>query len=248
MTFPSLYSYLSYTIFIAVVLFSACQSDPKTVSTSPKEVPNMTAGEKLYAHYYVRYLADEKKMKAEASFFIRAGKQKRNPKTFNEVSLGGKGMHLDNTSKASPYYKLEQNESPTNKGKFQFISKQGTKEEDLISIPTLESISFGKQLSRSKNGLLSWKGEPLGDKESLVLLFTNEQERTTSTVINGPSEKSELSIPLEKLQKIGLGGNRVYIVRKSRAIENKRGSDGMPREVRVLTEFYSETMELEVVE
>ncbi len=238
----------SYAIFLVAFLFYSCQSEPKSVTTRTEEVPNMKAGEKLFANYYIRYLADEKIMKSEASFFTGVERQKRNAETFSTISLGGTTMRLDKTSKANPYYKLEQNGVQGNKVKFQFITTQGAKEEDLISTPMLESISFGKQLSQSKNGLLSWKGEPLGDKESLVLLFTNKEERTTSTVVNGPSEKSELLIPFKKLEKISLGVNRVYIVRKSRSIEKKQGSDGTPREVRALTEFYSKTVELEVVE
>jgi len=238
----SLYSYL-----FAIILFSACQSEPKAEVAS-SGVPSIADSEKLYVNYYVRYMADEKKLKAEVSFFSGAKKQKRNPKTFSEVSLNRVNMRLDETSKANPYYKIEQNKAASARANFQFITESGIQEKDLVVIPSLASISFGTELSRKKDGLVRWEGEPLGDKESLILLFTNEQERTTSTVINGPSEKSEIVIPSTKLQKIGLGKNRVYIVRKNRIIENKKSLGGLPREIRALTEFYSETIELNIVE
>ncbi|MFK7806223.1 MAG: hypothetical protein AB8F74_00350 [Saprospiraceae bacterium] len=238
---------LSISLLLALsTIFFACKSDPKSSSTPTGETVNIKTIEDIQVQYYARYIADEKELKAEASFFSKSKEDEKMSITFSSVLLNDNPMRLDQSDSKRSYYKLNQKGEAPSRMAFQMISEQGKKEEDVIVIPELKDFSFGKKLSPSKDGFLTWKGNPLGDKESLVFLFTNEKDRTTSTILNGPTVKSELIIPASKIKNLEPGNHRVYIVRKNRFIETKKGRDGTPREIKALTEYYSKTIEVEV--
>jgi hypothetical protein len=236
-------------LFLLPVVFaiSACQPESQT-QASTADSPNMAAPEKIAAHYYVRYIADEASLKAEATFFAEDANQKKSARQFNGVMLDNSEMRLDENKKEKPYYKLDRKNETLGKTTFRYINDKGHKEQDEVVLPLMERFSFSGNLSRSKDNLLSWEGLPLGDRESLVLLFTNEQERTVSTIVNGPTKEPTIIISGDKTAKVNKGKNRLYIVRKNRNLENKTGSDGAPREVRTLMEYYSLTIDVNVVD
>jgi hypothetical protein len=234
-------------LLLVLSTITACQPESQTQQATA-DSPNLAAPEKISAHYYVRYIADEGFLKAEATFFTEDGNQKKKARQFNGVMLDNSEMRLDEHNKEKPYYKLDRKNEKLEKTSFHFINNKGHKEQDDLVLPLLERFTFSGNVSRSKDNLLSWEGLPLNDKESLVLLFTNEQERTVSTIVNGPTKEPNIIISAEKTAKLHKGKNRVYIVRKNRSVENKTGSDGAPREVRALMEYYSLTMDVTVVD
>jgi hypothetical protein len=236
-------------LFLFTFLFTFCACQPESPTQTPvTDSPNMAAPEKISTHYYIRYIADEASLKAEATFFAEDGNQKKKARQFNGVMLGNSEMRLDEFNKEKPYYKLERSNEKLGKTTFRYINDKGHKEQDELILPLLERFTFSGNISRSKDNQLSWEGLPLGDKESLVLLFTNEQDRTVSTIVNGPTSEPSIIIDAEKTAKLHKGKNRVYIVRKNRSLENKTGADGTPREVRALMEYYSLTVDVMVVD
>ena len=235
-----------FSFFISsLILFSSCGTNTenkKEVALSPEVKDN------IYAHYYLRYIADEGELKVEASFLTGNDKKTRKYKQFNSVQYGHTNMYLDPTiSKDRAKYRQEWKDIDLQVMPFSFINDKGHREKDRVEVPIIEGFSFEGILSPGKDAVLTWQeGEPLSEGESFVLLFTDEKNRTISTVVHGPTIEKQIVIPGDKLKKLMPNTKyRFYIVRKGSFEERKTGFDGMLRIVNATTEYYSNMVEVE---
>ena len=155
-------------------------------------------------------------------------------------------MVLNEAKKQKPYYQIIEKRSIPKSVIFRFVNDKGQQEEDHIKIPGIESFSITSPIDRTKDNLLSWKGDPLGNRESIILLFTDGRNRTTSMVLNGPSSSPQLSLPAIKLKGLQSGENSLYLVRKNRAIDNLNVKDPEVRQISTVTEYYTKSIAVEV--
>ena len=198
----------------------------------------------LFEEYYVRFLQAEKELKAHASFFEGDSIQNAKPKIFfGGVAFQGGGMQMRNLPKGVVRYSstLEKADfiSPF---KFRYKNDLGETIIEKIEMQGIDDFFIKGDISQSQGMTLSLNTE-LSDKESLVLLFSDEQNRAASIQIDGPSELLEHVINKEQTQRLQVGKGMLYLVKKQVNYREEKN-----RQISSTIEFYSKTIEIEVKE
>ncbi len=229
--------FLLISLFAGIVFFTSnCASDKAEKIT--------LSSKKIFANYYIRYEEDEESLKAEANFQEGDSLQNRTSKQFTSVLLNNKEMGLNEVNPQKPYYQLNIISPLDKEVRFRFINDSGHREEDVIEFARVKNFSVNAPFKRSEDNQLQWNGSPLAERESLVLLFTNEKNRTTSLILKGPTTSSQIKIPAQKLKGLQAGPNNLYLVRKNRSMGDTKSN----RVITAVTEYYSSTIAVEVME
>ena len=223
--------FLPVYLFVVVLIFGGCNSyEPSNASPF------------LLSEYFVRYLQSQKQIKAHASFFEGDSLATVHPKTFfGGVSFQGSGMvPKDLAGKATRYTLTRKGEY---EGKFQFRYKNDENEDQahVIEMSPIEEFLLQGDISKSNGMTLIVRGGLLEKKESLILLFSDDQNRASTVTVQGPSNSIEHFIPPTNLANLSLGTGKLYLVKKKEEIVEK----GRQRTISVI-EFYSNTIDVEV--
>ncbi len=226
--------FIKLFIVFSVLFLFACNADQK----------EPTAEGYIFSSYYFRYLEPEQQLKAEATYRQGDSIQSAKAKVFNGVFFGDQEMTFKKLSDTNQRYILDaKKEYPSDPLTFSFINDKGHKEEQSFSLSPIKNLSANGPVSKSNGCTLSWEGDALGADESVVCLFTDTANKTTSTIIKGPSVGAAINIPAAKLEALTVGAGEVYLVRKKRSrkvLDNRQSFAQM--------EYYSSTLEVIVEE
>ncbi|MCP3929173.1 MAG: hypothetical protein GY705_08745, partial [Bacteroidetes bacterium] len=200
--------------------------------------------EKLFAELYVRYLENEKELKAQVVFFKGDSLENAQPaSTDGRISFQGSEMlsrNLNgNTIRHTISFQSDYQETFT--FQFQDLSSQIRKYEAGMS--PIEGFIVKDQISLSNGMQLILKGEKLSRDESLVLLFSNEKHQAHSIIVEGPTESIELDIPAHQVKEFPIGNGTLYLVKKQTRPIKENYVSGTST-----IEFYTNAIDVEVVE
>ncbi len=221
--------------FFALFLFFACKADQKP--SSPKV-------SFISSSYYLRYLEEEKELKTEATFRQGDSLENAAAKIYSGVFFNNKEMAFKKLSDANQRYVLNTTgDFPSKNLVFSFINDKGQKESQSFSFSSMKNLATKGLVSKSKGVTLTWEGEALTDQESVICLFSDGNNRTTNTVLKGPTEGAQINIPSEKLSALTAGEGKLYLVRKNRVRKDETNRSSF-----AVLEYYTAPIDIEVSE
>lgn len=221
----------AYFLFIGFIIsLGACQTQDHKNNSEP-----------VFADFYIRYLEEEGKLRAEASFFSGDSLKNAKPKTFNAVFFQGGAMELRDLKSKGKKYRSERSLKFNSPFNFNWKNEDGTPSSFDLKMEPINDISIEGNLSQQKTAILNWKGSPLSDKESLVVVLTDSKNQTTIINKKGPLTDNRIEIKPEDLTKLSSGVIKVYLVKKNSEKIQKESTF-----VESAIEFYSKTFETEL--
>ncbi|WCL80471.1 hypothetical protein PPO43_10880 [Saprospira sp. CCB-QB6] len=221
---------LAIHFFMFLILAAACQS--KMVEVKQEEHTPF-AVERTY--YYVRYLENSKELQAEARFQQDTG----NLVLADKLYFEGQVMQPKKLPKVGWEYRYHERPSKF-KGCYHF-SYGG--ESDTICFPTYTNFGLKTpEVSMTSGGLIAWEGQPLGQEESLVLLFEDAKGQVKTVNHVGLTRGSQFEIRPEHLEGLNVGAASLRLVHKSTVIQK---IDGQVQVIKL--EYYRKTLKIEIV-
>ncbi|MEO0585805.1 MAG: hypothetical protein AAF135_26580 [Bacteroidota bacterium] len=189
--------------------FSACKRNVDPTEDPPKS-------RFIFAEYFIRYLEPESEIKAHASFYEGDTLNPSEPKTYlGGVIFQGNKMKARELTDNSIRYTI------TTRGKyredflFQHRDDEGNHWEYEIQMSPIKDFFIKDDIISKSDGMtLVVNGGLLTDEESLVLLFTDEDNKASSLTIEGPSNSIEHFITPESLETLTPGFGQLYLVKK----------------------------------
>lgn len=228
------YSILIPFLILGSMFFFGCRS------TQPQEKPNH-----LFAEFFVRYLQAEQELKAHASFYEGDTIKTAVPKSFaGGATFQGQSMEARNLPGGTIRYIYEQLGSYADTFQFSFKDDFGQSRGIPVAMTPIDSFAVqGGQASRSTGMGLYARGGQLSRGESMVLLFSDENQKASTILLTGPSAGEAYRIPAAKVETLSPGKNTLYLVKKKRTVEK-----GDSLSILADIEFYTRTIEVEIVE
>ena len=229
-------SYFQLLFLSLTILFlNACQS------TDSK---NKTTEKSLFINYEVRYLEQEKEMRALAYFKEGDTLTNAKPKAFSNVSFQNSAMDQQNLGERGFRYALNRKGPYSANLDFGYHNDEGMPVKYDLSMPEVGTFSIKEgQIQKSKGATIAWSGEPLDASQSLVFMFTDQNNKAYSISIKGPTKSSEFFIIPNDLSKLTNGEGQLYLVKK----QVKRSKE-QNRSILSVVEFYTSTIDIKTVE
>ncbi|KAA3636624.1 MAG: hypothetical protein DWQ02_07935 [Bacteroidetes bacterium] len=226
--------YISAILLVFVVIFSSGCKQQETPVTEPT----------IFEDYFIRYLSQEKQLKAQAVFGI--GDMVTTATAF--VPVGGaafmsSGMEMRKISDDLVRYTQEMNTEYQKSFRFRYKNTLGQANNYEISMTPVQDFFIQSEVSKS-NGLdLVINGGLLAEGETLVFIFSDQNSVAASFDINGPTKDISYHLPPEAIKNLTPGAGKLYIVKKT----NKNESLDH-REIHAEIEFYTNDLDIEIVE
>ena len=223
------------SIILYVVLLTFCHS-----CTSSNFKDN---DQYLFVDLYIRYLEGEQQLKAQASF--RKGDSIATDQAIKlpKVTFQNKAMK-DKTLPDNGYrYTLQQQTKALSEYKFQFQPKDCPLVEQKINMSPITDFSIKNGIQKSKGMSLQMNPINLTANETLVLLFNDQNNKASSLEVKGPIQTTEITFRPQQLQSLSLGKGQLYLVKKQTSFIEKEKMN-----IKTVAEFYSKTIEVEVIE
>jgi len=222
---------LAIHFFMFLLLAAACQ--PKAEPESQKEKTAFTVDR---TYYYVRYLEDSKELQAEARFQQDTGSLVLPDKLYFE----GQAMQPKKLPKIGWEYRYH--ERPAKFKDCYHFSYAGAS--DTICFPSYSNFALKTPaISLATGGLLAWEGQPLGQAESLVLLFEDSKGQSKTVNHVGLTRGSQFEIRPEHLEGLNAGPASLRLVHKSTLIQKV---DGQVEVIKL--EYYRKVLKIEIVD
>lgn len=231
--------YTFFALFIGLLIASCDSSQSqkeRTVQSSQEEKDTSTI---LYADLYMRYMAENNSVKAQANF--KEGldlKTAQNKKFKGGVSFQGSGMEEKNLQGKLIRYEANRYGDLTPPYRFGFdVNGQGKKifNANISAIGNFEIKQHDKYLT------ISCTDGKLTKEEHLVVLFSDKDNTAASVVIPGPSTSNSHNIMLEQIQQLASGDCKVYLVKKRL---EKRKEENL--DLRIDTEYYTTSIDFKL--
>lgn len=218
--------------FFAISLFACSNDTSNSTNTDIKQ----------YADYYIRYLAGEKQLKAEAVF-----KKGTNPS--KAIVSQPEGSIFLNQQKLKGLFMSKSNirfqyEGTNQLGKdyvFRFVKDDNTKIDFDAGLNAITNFSIKGAASKSKGITINWEGGPLSEREELVVLITDEKNKAATQTFKA-SPNNSVSLGADKLTKLTTGKGFVYMVRKNFGEEKIQDLY-----IKSAAEYYTDKIDLDIV-
>ncbi|MEQ8704296.1 MAG: hypothetical protein RIC19_10275 [Phaeodactylibacter sp.] len=185
---------------------SGCQQD-----AAPEQPATKT-----YANLFVRYIAPQAQLKVTAAF--REGDSLA---TAKPVELPGGVTYQGQQLEARPLpgqqvrYFADYQSAFMLRHRFQFKSADGQEQEVTLELSPIDSFSvIGGTASLSEGMQLYIKDEQIEEGESIVLLFSDADNKATTITLTNPAVKDTFPVAGIRLRKLEPGPHRVYLVKK----------------------------------
>ncbi|GEM_PF-4374451 len=208
------------TLFFALLLgllgLYACQSDSDRQDESMAEDQPPIRG-----NLFVRYIEDDKRLKAEAYFFEGKDETDTKPKHFKGgVQFLGSGM--GERSIGDRYYKYQYENTLAWQDNYSFSLTDDAGKTHRFSFgespKPLTSFELPPAFSKSKTTYISFSPAHLPEGSYVAALLTDADKKVATTKVKGPSEEGKLAITPKLLEKMKNGEVEVYLVR----VDSKR--------------------------
>lgn len=226
-----------FTIGIGTMLISfltACNSSAPVSTT----LPSAYAFSKI--NCYVRYLAQNRELQADMTFRTDSTQAIEGVVALNDMPMIFKKRPV-----VGLQYRLLKSSVPFDQHyTFSYFEKDGQSTELSISLNDFDSLKIASNgVSKSKGGLLTWKGAPLESNDGLVFIFTDSKGNTFSINHTGISKGNKFEIIPDHANRLALGTVTLETTRKKTIVyeENKT--------IKMLTiEYYNKPITFEVSE
>lgn len=207
-------------------------------TNSAPETPSTYAFSKI--NCYVRYLAQTRTLQADMTFRTDSTKAIE-----GQVFLNDLPMIFRKRPELGLQYSLTKSSTAfEQKYTFSYTEKDGSTAKLDIELNPFDSLNIASDgISKSKGGLLTWQGTPLGSEDGLVLIFSDEQGNTFSINHNGISKGNKFQIPAQYANRLEVGPATVLATRKKTSIKKEKEVTKM-----LTFEYYSAPIKFEVKE
>lgn len=221
---------IRFLLFVLAALM-ACQT--RSDHTQPR----------LFGEFYVRYLAPERILRAEATFVKGDSIATAQPFTFEGgVAFLGSNMKARKLSDKLTRYQYEQALAYPEAARFSFRPQAEEKPLNLTcSMSPLGHFSIPDGLSRSDGFTLLAEGSKLTEDESLVLLFADPDNKASTIILKGPSKSERHVFQGIQVADFALGTHQLYLVKKKVTTREETGITAQ-----VTMEYFSDVLEVEV--
>lgn len=199
----------------------------------------------LFADYYVRFLQTEQQVKAYATFLEGDSLETAQPAPWLEV-VNFQGNQMEARSIGTQSKRFVYNGAANFTNGFTFTYKDKNKKEQKITIPMpgIQDFSVLGVASKANGMSIQLSGPDIAENESLILLFTDSRNASSTIPLPGPIKMGgTLTLPASYLRSVSLGKNKLYLVRNLKSITRT-----LEQDITIESEFYSKTVELQVVE
>jgi hypothetical protein len=198
----------SFPLLFLVLFCYNCSNDG-TSSRNPHQ----------YGDFFVRYLAQARQLKATANFLEGDTIRTAQPIEMERgVLFQGKSMEMRYLPNDMVRYSTEEVTEYPDKFSFSF-GKSQVFEMDMTPIDSF-TIKEGKcQLS---DGLSFYVDAPPGDKESLVLFFSDANRKATTLTLEGPIASQQITVPADQLSQLTPGPYELYLVKKKKISKEEK--------------------------
>ena len=203
------------------------------------------SNEKTFVSLYVRYLEAERDLKATAT--ILQGSEignARSVKAAEPVFLNGQAMQERKLPEKIYRYTLQDNglAYPQNFN-YNFRLPNGQKNDIAVQMESVANF-FVDSLCNKKEGLSLQLNSTFSAEESVVVLYTDANNKAHALEINGDqiTEEPMLLSPAQ-IADWPSGKGNIYLVKKSRTVTTNEDTV-----IESNVEYYGETRELELVE
>lgn len=187
-------------------------------------------------------MEQEADARAEATFQTAPPDQ-----TLQPAELPG-GLQYDGAQMSfnaeSALYKTQKNVGSAgfSEHRFAWANAQKQRQTFTLPVPAMANFAFSPMpIALDKPARLSWEGQPIGEDESLVLIWENAEHGTATMQVAGATMGKFIDFPAAELRKLKPGEWSVYLVRK-RIV--RQTVDGVV--ARGVSEFYSTAQKVQV--
>jgi hypothetical protein len=217
-------------LFVLTVLI-ACQTN----SSDPQP--------RLFGEFYVRYLAPERLLRAEATFLKGDSIATAQPHAFEGgVAFQGSNMNARRLSDKLTRYQYEQLLAYPEKARFSF---KPDPEKDPVnlncSMSPLGNFSIPGGISRQSGFTLLAEGSRLTEDESLVLLFADPNNKASTIILKGPSKSDRHVFQGKQVADFAMGPHQLYLVKKKVTARDEERITAQ-----ITMEYFSDVLEVEV--
>lgn len=211
-----------FFLFIAIVSLIACQS-AKEDSRPP-----------LSASLYVRYIADQQLVQAEASFYTGDSLSQQPVEFPAGVAFMGSGMKVSKIPGLAPRYQFERPMAlPDDSLRFVFRETSTDEPTTLrLQINPIDSLTI-TNVPSIQDGMAIRLPRPLTENENLVMLFTDAVGNTQTLIIEGPTRTSQTAAPGPAFKNFSPGTYTLSIVTRQ---ENQTTSGRL--QISSILEYY----------
>lgn len=225
---------ICFVAFCILCIVSACDSTSKSAPEKKDK--------KVFTNLYIRYLEAEKELRAEAQFKIGDSLHLASSMSLeNNIFFQGGAMEKRNINKNIIYRSLRAHLDYDEVYNFQFQDLQKVPYSVDLNMSPVSYFHFKTPVYKSK-GMQLTLNKRLQRGESIVLLFTGENNNSGSLTLNGPSKDSILSFRPAQLQSLPSVKGSVYLVKKKQTSQ-KLGEHYF---INALIEFYSKEKLIEI--
>jgi hypothetical protein len=228
--------YIYVIVFAQVfLLLGACRPNQKT---------NQVKAKPLFINYEVRYLEQEKELRALAYFKEGDSLKSAISKEFSNATFQSSAMEKQNLGDRGSRYILNRKGAFSSNLDFSYKNDEGVPINYDLSMPEVGEFSIKEgNIYKNKGVTISWKGEPLDQSQSLVFMFTDKDNKASSISANGPTQLSEVMIPSKGLTKLALGEGQLYLVKKQVLKTTDQNQT-----ILSVVEYYTSPIDIKVVE
>lgn len=195
-------------LFILITGFSvgSCQQEDKPEETAPT----------IYANLFVRYIAPQGQLKVTAAFREGDSLSTAQPVEIpGGVTYQGQQLEARKLPGQQVRYAMDTRAAFAQEHRFSFQAADGQPQEAALSLSPIDSFSvIGGVASLSKGMNLYIKDEKIDEGESIVLLFSDADNKATTITLTNPAVRDTFPIAGLRLRKLKPGPHRVYLVKK----------------------------------
>ncbi len=196
------------------IMLLGCQSDP---SSNPQSRGDQRIDNVIAAQYYLRYLEPEEALKVEVSF--NATKKGTQPKPIMIKSVKFEHQEMKLRSFSAPKtvirYEFRQHGPYKKNYEFEMEDERFPSFKHSLKLKPITSFSVdGSTIQKTKGFDLSWKGAPLNENQSIVLFFTDEQNRAFNLDLKGPTTSNKVSFSAPQVKDLPTGNLEMSVITK----------------------------------
>ena len=197
----------------------------------------------LQVDYYVRYLQADKQAKVAISFTEMDSTKKRTPKMMEEVLFADNALSGEKVGNKYRYQLTKEMPFAQNYI-WSYRLNNGEVVTNDLSIAPISDFAIKKgKVSKTAGTNLTFEGDALSNKEALVLLLSDANNKTATIKIGNHARNSPITILPEQVNQLAVGKGTLYIVKQQKS---QTASAGV--QVTGLTEYYSTVKAIEIIE
>jgi hypothetical protein len=226
--------FISATLLVFSILFiQSCKQQEKPI-------PYPT----VFEDYFIRYLSPSQDLKAQAIFASGDSIEKAQALTFSGgVAFEGSGMIMRKINENLIRYSIDNKMGYNDKFKFKYKNEAGEAVYYEISLNPIDDFFLKSTVSKSTGLDIVINGGLLSSEESIVFLFSDQNNVAASYTLNGPTTSIEFHLPADDLQNLTPGKGKLYLVKKQ--LKNEKLD---LRDIHAEIEYYTKDVGIEIEE